>query len=572
MASPRLFQRFALYSGIALVVAVGLGLLLARWNANDRARSRAIGEATAVSTRLAHDDLARTAFRWPRPRGAAGADLLDFLDDFFSPATSGHEPARVVLYSPQGYVTYATDRKLIGTLSPDSARIHRAASGPQYAVGNDLQDAFAPVTWTFAPDGVRGVMELEHDYGPIAAEIRQDFVFQAATIALALILLYLAMLPIMRRVTRTLRRGYLERAELAAIVDHSNDAIVAQTPEGVITSWNAGAEGVYGWSAAEAIGRPIEILLPEVRATVPASDSGPGHTTHRRKDGTPVAVSVAISPIRDAKGAFVGSSLIARDVTDVKRLERELREAHREEAVGRLSSGIAHDFSEVLGEIDSAAAHLLLDPASPYELEKIRHATARGSALADQLFAVGGAREASPEIIDLNDAIRAAEPKLVELGGPRIVVSTELEEELGPVYADRDQVAQLIVHLAANARDSMPAGGRLTIQTANVDFARRARGGERQPGHYAMFAVTDTGAALEPEAKERPHEPFYRRNPGGERMALGLAAVCGIVKQSGGTMGVESRPEGGTVVRVYLPRVEARQTAKAAPTARAARG
>jgi signal transduction histidine kinase len=107
----------------------------------------------------------------------------------------------------------------------------------------------------------------------------------------------------------------------------------------------------------------------------------------------------------------------------------------------------------------------------------------------------------------------------------------------------------------------MPIGGRITVQTANVDFSRRARSAGSEPGHFVMFAVSDTGAAIAAEVRDRPFEPFYRRSDGGERMALGLAAVCGIVKQSGGTMGVESRPEGGTIIRIYLPRVGAPEPA-----------
>ncbi len=138
-------------------------------------------------------------------------------------------------------------------------------------------------------------------------------------------------------------------------------------------------------------------------------------------------------------------------------------------------------------------------------------------------------------------------------------MSTTLEADLGRVFADREQIEQLILNLGANARASMPTGGTITVETANVDFSRRERGIDREPGHYVMFAVSDTGSAMSPEAHERPFEPFYRRSDGGERMALGLAAVCGIVKQSGGTMGVESRAEGGTVIRIYLPRVAATQ-------------
>jgi PAS domain S-box-containing protein len=565
MTTPKLFLRFALYSGIALVAAVAIGLLLARWNANDRAQSRAIGEATAVATQLGRDDLARTAFQWPRPSGGSGSDLTDFLDDFFSPTTAGHEPAKVVLYSPQGYVTYATDRSLIGTQTLDAGRVHDALSGPRYAVADGRQQAYVPVTWTFASGTASGVMRLDHDYAPIAAEIHDDFLFQAGVIALALFGLYLAMLPIMRRVTRSLRRSYVERAQLAAIVDHSNDAIIGQTPDGVITSWNAGAQAVYGWTADQALGKSIDILLPEHRPVHRASDLDLARTTHVRKDGAPVTVSVTVSPIRDEQGAFIGSSMIARDVTELNRLEQELREAHRQEAVGRLAGGLAHDFGEVLGAIENAATNLLIESElgerALRDLEKIRRATAQGSSLADQLLAVGGVQEANPELLDLNAAVEAARSDLQALAGPHVEIATDLDPELGQVHADRDQIEQLILNLAANARDSMPVGGRITIKTQNVDFSRRSRADDQ--GHHVMFAVSDTGSGLSDETTKRPFEPFFRRSESGERMALGLAAVCGIVKQSGGTMGVESRPQGGSVIRVYLPRVGVEQRATA---------
>jgi PAS domain S-box-containing protein len=550
MAQPRLFTRFALVSGMALVVAVGLALLFTRSNAHDRAKTRAVAEATAVAKQFANNDLARTAFAWPRPAGAKSRDLLLFLDDFFVPTVDGGDVASVTLYSPDGVVTYAADRNLIGTKAEDPGRVRAALGGSRYAIGNHLQNAYVPVTSAFDPGRVRGVMRLQHDYDPIATEIQHEFWTQAAIVALALVGLYLAMLPIMRRVTSSLRRGYVERAQLAAIVDHSNDAVIGQSSNGVITSWNAGAEAIYGWTAAEAVGRPIDIVMPAEHAT----EIDLARTTHVRKDGTPVIVSVTVSPIRDADGKLVGSSITSRDVTEVTRLEQELRESHRQEAVGRLAAGIAHDFGEVLGEIDTAAANLLVDPSSQRDLEKIRTATARGSSLSDQLLAVGGVQAAQPELLDLNDAVHAAAPKLHQLAGSGIVVTTELEDGLGAVFADREQIDQVIVNLVANARGSMPVGGRLTIQTASVDFERRARDGDRDPGHYVMFAVSDTGS-LSSEAKERPFEPFFRNNENGGRMALALAAVSGIVKQSGGTMGVETRPEGGTIVRVYLPRV-----------------
>ena len=557
MAPPRLFLRFALFAGLALVAAVGLALLLARWNANDRARSRALGDANAVAKQFASDDLSRSAFVWPRPKGANGRDLPPFLDLFFTPTTAAHDPATVVLYSPQGRVTYASDRRLIGTLADDPDRVHAALAHPQYKVAHGLQYAYVPGMSDYGPFKVHGVLRIQRDYAPIATEIHDEFYSQALTIALALMALYLAMLPIMRRVTQSLRRSYVERAELAAIVDHSNDAIVAFAPDGVVTSWNSAAEQVYGWKTEEVVGRKIDFLLPDGGESGETSEHDAARTTHVTKDGRNVAVSVTVSPIRDAHGALVGSSITSRDVTELERLDRELREAHRQEAVGRLAGGISRDVSEVLAEIDRAAANLRVDPTSKRDLDTIRAATAGGASLAEQLLAVGGEQEVTPEVLDLNQAIEAAGPKLRELAGSHIAVHTELEEGLGSVFADREQVDQLILNLAANARASMPTGGRITIQTANVDFSRRARTGSQEPGHYVMFAVSDTGTAMAPEARERPFEPYVHRSDGGERMALSLAAVAGIVKQSGGTMGVESRPEGGTVIRVYLPRVEA---------------
>jgi PAS domain S-box-containing protein len=544
VAPPRLFLRFALLSGLALVAALVLTLLVVRSNTQAQARNRAVGEARALATQFSSDNLSTIAFEYWGLHGRLAASRLGFIDDFFSPTVAGPEAASVVLYSPSGLVTYAATRRQIGTRAADPGVVRRALSRPQYTVSNGVQSAYVAVPSQFRAHTVLGVLRLEHRYAPIAADIRHDFVSEGLTVALALIALYLAMLPVMRRVTSSLRRGYVERAELAAIVDHSNDAIVAQTPDGVITSWNAGAEAVYGWTAAEVVGRHIDVLLPAVRELDPATEVDISRTTHVRKDGSPVTVSVTVSPIRDADGELVGTSMIVRDVTELSRLEAELHESHRQEAVGRLAGGIARDVGELLAEIDVAGAE--------QDLAAVRRACMRGAALVKQLLAVGGVQETNPELLDLNACVNAAARRVYGLVGPNISVDLELEAELGPVLADPHQVEQVILNLAANAQESMPAGGRILVRTENVDFARRTREGGLSAGHHVMFAVSDTGTG---------------DDDGGERMTLGLAAVAGIVKQSGGTMGIETRPEGGTVVRVYLPRAE--EAALAAPLARA---
>jgi PAS domain S-box-containing protein len=550
MAPPRLFHRFAAWAAIALVLAVGAGSLLARVNANARARVRAVDEAEGVAVLLGRDDLVRTAFAWPRGGGSAGTDQLVYLDDFFSPEVQDGSAAKVVLYAPDGVVSYATDRSLLGRRADDAAFVRAALGRPQFRVSGGVEQSAVPVHWVFDPRAPMGVLELQHPYAPVAAEVRSDFLFQAGTTALALLALYLAMLPIMRRVTRTLRRSYVEAARLAAIVDSSNDAIVARDRDGAITAWNGGAERIYGWSADEVLGKPIDVLLPDDAEPV-GDELDLTRTVHRRKDGALIDVSVTISPIRDDAGRIVGSALIARDVTELKRLEEELRDAHRQEAVGRLAGGVAQEFGRLLGSIRAAARH--------GDLRGVQTAADEGSALAQQLQAVGGLHEPRPELLDLTAAVRSAEPWLRDLVGD-VELAFELEDDLGLVHADPLQIEQLLLNLVVHARDETDGSGRIALTTAAVDFGRRAswRGAEAaDEGHYAMLAVSDTGPGLSPEALARPFEPFLRQDAAGEQLALALAAVSGIVKRSGGTMGVEAGPDGGTTIRVYLPVVGA---------------
>jgi PAS domain S-box-containing protein len=300
-SSPRrLFLRFVAAAAVALAAALVLGLLLARWDVGSRARERAIGEADAVAARFGSDDLARTAFT-PAARS-------DFFDDFFGPLFGSYDPAAVTLYDAAGRVTYASERT--GRLArppADPAIVRRAAAEPQYRVVGDVQSTLVPAAWALAPNVAHGILRIDRDYAPVAAQVRRDFLREAAAIALALAGLFAALLPI--------ARAYVNRARTAAIVDYSNDAIIGQTPDNVITTWNAGAEHVYGWPAADVIGRPIDVLLPDERPE-PLWDTLDDltRTTHVHRDGRPVEVSVTVSPVRDAEGTFIGSSMIVRPV------------------------------------------------------------------------------------------------------------------------------------------------------------------------------------------------------------------------------------------------------------------
>src|SRR5581483_10120820 len=194
----------------------------------------------------------------------------------------------------------------------------------------------------------------------------------------------------------------------------------------------------------------------------PTGELDLSRATHVRKDGAAVQVSVTVSPIRDANGTYVGSSLTARDVTQLVELERELQELHRQEAVARLAGEVAHDFDRILREIDAAVARA--------DRDAIARATARGEAIVGQLLEIGSTRESSPTLLDLNEAIAAALPAVRELAGPWVHLDVALEPELGRVVADAAQVRELILNLAANARATMQSGGRLAIETAHVDF------------------------------------------------------------------------------------------------------
>jgi PAS domain S-box-containing protein len=383
---------------------------------------------------------------------------------------------------------------------------------------------FVPVYWVMDPSRARGYLGLDRNYGPVAAQIRQNFIVQASTIALALLFLYLALLPIMHRLTRHLERAFAERQQLAAIVETSNDAIIGLDKEGLVTTWNDGAETVYGWTAGEVLGKPLDFVHPPGTEKVAVADEGHlVEEVHVRKDGAPVRVSMKSSPIHDEAGAPAGSSLIARDVTALFELERELREAQRQEAVARFATAMAN-------ELDDLVAGLVPTDAGARGLELIR-----------RLQAFGEVDEAQPELLDLNALLLGLRQRLELQVGDGVEFVLDAAAERASVNADPKRLERVVIDLALSAREAMPDGGRLTIRTEDIDFSRRSdtRDATIEAGHYVLLVVSDTGNA---------HHA--------ERMGLGLATVFGLVEQSSGTIGIESRPGGGTTVRVYLPRAE----------------
>jgi PAS domain S-box-containing protein len=282
----------------------------------------------------------------------------------------------------------------------------------------------------------------------------------------------------------------------------------------------------------------------------------------KQKDGTPITVRCSGWPVRDASGAMAYLEVFAEDVTHRRVLERQLRMAQKMEAVGRLSGGIAHDFNNLLGVIIGYSQVLkrTLGPQSPsYEhAEEIEKASQRAVSLTRQLLAFSRQQVLEPVVLNLNALVSDMQKMLPRLIGEDIDLTLDVHPELGWVKADPGQLEQVIMNLAVNARDAMPDGGKLTVQTTNVvlDAAYTRDHPGSKPGSYVMLAVTDTGMGMDPETQGRIFEPFFTTKERDKGTGLGLATVYGVVKQSGGYIAVDSEKGKGASFKVYLPRVE----------------
>jgi len=371
-----------------------------------------------------------------------------------------------------------------------------------------------------------------------------------------------------------------ERARLAAIVDCSDDAIVSMTIDGIVVNWNPGAERQYGYLAEEMIGRSISVLfapdqyqeylqiLDKVRKgeRLPAYD-----TVRRRKDGTAIPVSVDVCPIEVRNGEIVGASKIAHDITRMKQLEEQFRQSQKMEAVGRLAGGVAHDFNNLLTVI-CGYSDLALNPPSPDArprewLMEIRSAAERAATLTRQLLAFSRKQMLEPKVLNLNTVVANCEKMLRRLVDEDVDLVSVLDPSLGRVSTDPGQIEQVLVNLVVNARDAMPQGGKLTIETANstLDQTYCRSHAEVKPGRYIMLAVSDTGCGMDAQTQVRIFEPFFTTKELGKGTGLGLAMVFGFIKQSGGHIYVYSEPGLGSTFKMYLPVVETAASSVEAP-------
>ena len=348
--------------------------------------------------------------------------------------------------------------------------------------------------------------------------------------------------------------------------------------QGRITNVNRTELEMLGYTSEEMIGQPpwkFVVEEEEARNTILAGLAGtlpPARSlerTYRRKDGATFPVLVENRVLRDSEGRIIGMRSTIQDITERKKAEQEIaalqeqfRQSQRMEAIGQLAGGIAHDFNNILtiikGYSQLSLSELKGNDPLRENIEEIQKASERAANLTHQLLAFSRRQIMDVKVLDVNTVLRDLDKMLHRIIGEDIELIRLLAEDLGRVKVDPGQIEQVIMNLAVNARDAMPKGGKLTIETANVELDGKyaLKHIAVKPGHYVMLSMSDTGCGMTPEVKDRVFEPFFTTKEKGKGTGLGLSTVYGIVKQSEGNIWVYSEPGRGTTFKIYLPRVD----------------
>ncbi|MEM1418410.1 MAG: PAS domain S-box protein [Myxococcota bacterium] len=355
---------------------------------------------------------------------------------------------------------------------------------------------------------------------------------------------------------------------LGAVVSSSADAIVGLDTERRVTVWNASAERLFGWAADEILGRDVDLIWPTGEADAGqasiaralAGERVRFEAVRRRKDGEELHVELHVAPVVDANGTILGTSSVARDLAERRRLEEVLRRSHRLGAMGQLAGGVVHDVNNLLTVIgmhtELALRSITEGGHDAEELGVVLDAVDRGARLTRSLLAFARRDEREATVIDVHEVLDDLLPLLRRALGKNVELVAELGETSSVAF-DPTGLEQVVTNLALNGRDAMqPTGGRLHVETRNVrlDEAFAARHPGTTPGRYVRLSVRDEGCGMDAATRERLFEPFFTTKGPGEGTGLGLSTVYGLVKQAGGEVTVFSEPGHGATFRVFLPR------------------
>ncbi len=370
------------------------------------------------------------------------------------------------------------------------------------------------------------------------------------------------------------KRAEEEKTRLFTAIEQAAEAIAITDAAGMILQVNPAFEHITGHERSEAVGSDLCLLRRDraveatrgVWAVLKRGEVWRGRLTSHRKDGTPYEEEATIAPVCNSAGEIINYVAVRRDVTNEVALEAQLRQAQKMEAVGQLAGGVAHDFNNILTAIlgnvelslDAVKSKLGSDDPVLHGLGQIERSAQRAAALTRQLLVFSRRDAAQPELLDLNRTLDEMERMLARLITEDVTLEIVCDPQIGRMHTDAGQIEQLIMNLVVNARDAMPSGGKLKLETAHVvlDEAYVSTHAGAHPGPHVLLTVSDNGSGMDRETRERIFEPFFTTKPAGQGTGLGLATVYAIVKRAGGHLLVQSAPGQGTTFWVYLPAVE----------------